>query len=105
MAAARMQRWPLIHSTYEYTIQHIKGTSNQRVDCMSKLPITGQSRDSAEKILVIVQTDGLTVTASQVATESLRNSQLSIVMKTIQRGHWPTDMSVDINPLYKNDII
>ena len=101
MAAARMQRWALKLSVYDYTIQHIKGTSNQCADCMSRLPITGQSRDSAEKIHVIVQTDDLPVTASQVATESLRDSQLSIVMKAIQHGHWPTDSSVDVNPLYK----
>ena len=101
MAAARMQRWALTLSAYDYTIQHIKGTSNQCADCMSRLPITGQSRDSAEKIHVIVQTDDLPVTASQVATESLRDSQLSIIMKAIQHGHWPTDSSVDVNPFYK----
>ena len=26
MAAARMQRWALTLSTYQYTIEHIKGT-------------------------------------------------------------------------------
>ena len=100
MAAARMQRWALTLSAYDYTIQHIKGTSNQCADCMSRLSITGQSRDSAEKIHIIVQTDDLLVTASQVATESLRDSQLSIVMKAIQHGHWPTNSSVDVNPFY-----
>ena len=45
MAAVR-QIWALIFSAYEHTIQHIKGAPNQCVDCMSKLPITGQSRDS-----------------------------------------------------------
>ena len=68
---------------------------------MSRLPITKQSRDSAEKIHVIVQTDDLPVTATQIAKETLCESQLSIVMKAIQHGHWPTDSSVDVNPFYK----
>ena len=33
MAAARMQRWALTLSAYQYTIKHIKGTSNQCADC------------------------------------------------------------------------
>ena len=101
MAAARMQRWALTLSAYQYTIEHIKGTSNQCADCMSRLPMTKQSRDSAEKIHVIVQTDDLPVTATQIAKETLCDNQLSIVMKAIQHGHWPTDSSVDVNPFYK----
>ena len=33
MATARMQRWALTLSTYQYTIEHIKGTSNLCADC------------------------------------------------------------------------
>ena len=32
MAAARMQRWVLTLSAYQYTIEHVKGTSNQCAD-------------------------------------------------------------------------
>ena len=88
-----MQRWALTLSTYQYTIEHIKGTSN----FMSRLPMTKQSRDCAKKI----QTDDSPVAATQIAKESLRDSQLSIVMKAIQHGCWPTDSSVDVNPFYK----
>ena len=63
--------------------------------------MTKQSRDSAEKIHVIVQTDDLPVTATQIAKESICDSQLSIVMKAIPHGCWPTDSSVDVNPFYK----
>ena len=35
MAAAMMQRWALTLSVYQYTIEHIKGTSNQCADCMN----------------------------------------------------------------------
>ena len=61
----------------------------------------GQSRDSAEKIYLVVQTDDFPVIATQIATESVRDSQLSIVMKVVQHGRCSTDSSVDINPFYK----
>ena len=47
MAAARMPGWALTLIAYEYTIEHIKGTqgtANQCADCMSRLPMTKQSR-------------------------------------------------------------
>ena len=101
MAAARMQRWAITLSAYQYTIEHIKGTSNQCADCMSRLPMMKQSRDSAEKIHIVVQTNDLPVTASKIAKETVRDSQLSIVMKAIRYGRWPTNSSVDVNPFYK----
>jgi len=58
--------------------------------------MTKQSRDSAEKIHIIVQTDDLPVTVPQIAKEPLRDSQPSIFMKAIQHGHWPTGSSVDV---------
>ena len=60
-----------------------------------------QSRDSAEKIHIVVQTNDLPVTASKIAKETVRDSQLSIVMKAIRYGRWPTNSSVDINAFYK----
>ena len=86
MATVRMQRWALTLSAYQYTIEHVKGTSNQCADCMSRLPMSGQSRDSTEKIHLVVQIDDLPVTATQITTESVGDSQLSIVMKAVQHG-------------------
>lgn len=50
MVAARMQRWVLTLSAYQYTIEHDKGAPNQCAKCMSTLPMTWWYRDSAEKI-------------------------------------------------------
>ena len=64
MAAARMQRWALILSAYQYSIEYISGTANNCADCMSRLPLPGQSLDSAEKVHVVIQMDDLPVTAT-----------------------------------------
>ena len=101
MAAARMQRWSLILSAYQYTIEHISGTANQCADCMSRLPQPGQSRDSAEKVHIVFQADELPVTAPQIAKESVHDSELSIVIKSIQHGRWPGDTLVKLGPFHK----
>ena len=101
MAVARMQRWVLTLSAYQYTIEHVKGTSNHCADCMSRLPMTGQVRDSAQKVHLLMQTNELPVTATQISKETLHDSELSIVVKAVQHGHWPTDSSVDLKPFYK----
>ena len=51
MAAARMQWWALILSAYHYSIEYINGTANNCADCMSRLPLSGQLLDSAERFM------------------------------------------------------
>ena len=63
--------------------------------------MTGQVRDRAEKVHLLVQTDELPVTATQISKATLHDSELSIVVKAVQHGHWPTDSSVDLKPFYK----
>ena len=98
MAATQMQRWALTLSAYQYTIKHINGTANNSADCMSRLPLSGQAPDSAEKICVVVQMDDMPVIATQIAKESKRDKELSIVLKSIQHGHWPSDTAVTVAP-------
>ena len=68
---------------------------------MSRLPLSGQTLDSAERIHVVVQMDDIPVTATQIAKESKRDKELSIVLKSIQHGHWPSDTTVDLTPFHK----
>ena len=101
MAAARMQRWALTLSAYQYTIEHINGTANNCADCMSRLPLSGEALDGAEKIHVVVQVDDMPVTTTQIAKKSKRDKELSIVLKSIQHGHWLSDTTVDLSPFHK----
>ena len=98
LAFTRMQRWSLLLSAYDYTIEYVSGTSNCCADCMSRLPLPGQPIDSAEKVHVFVQTEELPVTASQIAKESLKDQQLSAVMKSVQQGHWPVTSTINLTP-------
>ena len=68
---------------------------------MSRLPLSGQSLVSAEKVHVVMKINDLPVTTNQIAKESKRDKELSIVFKSIQHGHWPTDTMVDLGPYRK----
>ena len=61
VAAVRMQRWALTLSAYQYITEHVNGKANNCADCKSRLPLSGQAQDNAEKIHVLVQMDDMPV--------------------------------------------
>ena len=48
LAAARMQRWALILSTYQYVLEYTPGSQNECADCLSRLPLSASQHDPAE---------------------------------------------------------
>ena len=100
LAAARMQRWALLLSAYQYKIEFISGTSNKCADCMSRSP-SFSKHNSAEKVYATVAIDELPVTASQVAKESSKDKHLAPVMTAVQHGGWPLLISDDLLPYYR----
>ena len=66
LAAAKMQRWALILSAYQYDIECISGKLNQCADCMSRLSIVSK-RDSAEEIFSVMEMNTLPISANQIA--------------------------------------
>jgi len=50
LAAARMQRWALVLSAYQYKMQHIPGNQNYCANYMSRLPSPCMKHDSAERV-------------------------------------------------------
>ena len=66
LAAARMQRWALILSAHQYTVQYIPGEQNNCADCLLSLPVQQQKVGATNDILAI---DWLTpvVTAMDIA--------------------------------------
>ena len=70
LAAARMHRWALLLSAYQYKIQYIPSKDNYSADCMSRLPNLTKICDSAERIHSVVLTEQLPILASQIAKAS-----------------------------------
>ena len=90
LAAARMQRWALLLSAYQYNIEYIAGKSNFSADCMSRLPSLQSKRDKAEKIQAIFDPFGdLPVTADKIARASIKDPVIATVLTAVQHGSWP----------------
>ena len=100
LAAAKMQRWALILSAYQYTIECILGKLNQCADCMSRLPSVSK-RDSAEEVHNIMEMDNLPVTASQITKVTVSDRTLSTVITAVQHGCWPSKLTEDLLPYYR----
>lgn len=95
LAAAKMQRWALILSAYQYTIKYMSGTLNQCADCMSRLPSLSK-HDSAEEVHNIIEMDNLPVTATQIAKVMVSDLTLSIVITAVQHGCWRSKLTEDL---------
>ena len=100
LAAARMQRWALLLSAYQYKIEFISGKYNTCADCMSRMHSCSK-RDSAEKVHAVMAIDELPVTAAQVAKESSKDKHLATVLTSVQHGRWPSKISEDLLPYYR----
>ena len=90
LAAARMQRWVLILSTYQYKLEFTPGVQNQCADCMSRLPLSSSLRDNAEKsgCVLLLNTSVLPVTASDIAKATRKDSTLAVVLQKVHHGNW-----------------
>ena len=90
-AAARMQRWALILSGYEYNIKYRKGEDNAHADMLSRLPVDKpESADPDEQYIHKTNVDALPVTAKQISLATQRSPILSKVYNYCSSG-WPTE--------------
>ena len=69
MAASRIQRWPLLLSSYEYEIEYQPGSKVANADALSRLPLpetTPESSKDGSVELLIHQVPEVIVTANQI---------------------------------------
>lgn len=90
MASARIQRWALILSNYQYHLKHKSGTKHGNADGLSRLPLKEDVTVPvpAETVLVMSILDNTPITAAKVANWISRDPLLSTVRKYVLQG-WP----------------
>ena len=103
MAAARMQRWALILSTYQYKLEFTPGGQNQCADCMSRLPLSSSLRDNAKQsgCVLLIDTSTLPVTAAEMAKATKRDNTLAVVLRKVCHGHWPESWDENLAPFVR----
>ena len=87
MASARMQRWALILSAFEYTIEYVKGSKNE-ADSISRMPQQSCENEAIENSYInFIEADKkFNINFKDIARERRRDLVLSRVAEYILNG-------------------
>ena len=104
LAAARLQRWAIFLSGYDYNIQFKPTQAHSNADALSRLPLPVQDSYETADINAIhtfnvAQIEALPVTSQQVQTATRRDPTLSKVLKYVKSG-WPQKVTPDLQPYF-----
>lgn len=98
MAAARIQRWALLLSAYQYDLEYRQGQLNANADALSRLPLPClEDRGGQELMEYVLYTRGLNsmaLSAQQLADLSRTDNTLHQIRVWMTRG-WPRRLSAE----------
>ena len=98
-ASARIKRWSLFLSSYEYSLVFRNTTAHANADALSRLPLPGEpvKREEPELVLLAEHLADSPVTAQDIQSWTRRDAKLSQLLLHIQQG-WPSEGNPDLKP-------
>ena len=99
-ASARIKRWSLFLSSYEYTLSFRNSTLHANADALSRLPLPeepAKTKTEPELVLLAEHLDDSPVTAADIRVWTKRDKLLSRVLQNTQCG-WPSDGDPSLEP-------
>ena len=90
-ASARIKRWSLFLSNYEYSISFRSTTAHSNADALSRLPLEvvhPTVETPPELVLLLEHLEESPVTAKNIANWTRKDPLLSVVLRYIRQG-WP----------------
>ena len=102
IAAARMQRWGFLLSTYHYNIEFKSTKSHTNADGLSRLPVpensaVGNPQDMT--LFNVSQIVSLPVTEVRIQTATRTDPILGTVLRYTQQG-WPSKVPEHLKPYW-----
>ena len=103
LSAARMQRWALLLSAYNYTISYRSTKEHTNADALSRLPLesdpNGEDTGGAsyDNVFNLGQLEALPVTSQKLSQATSTDPLLSQVMAYVKKG-WPFQFPHDLKP-------
>ena len=100
LAAARLQRWALTLSAYQYDIQCKRTQDHANADGLSRLPLEGQPRAEAAvdaTCFNLSQIETLQLTSTQLSEATRSDPVLSRVLSFTRSG-WPEHGDAQLQP-------
>ena len=103
LAAARLQRWAIILSAYQYEVEFRATDKHANADCLSRLPLQITTEEDAitkdASLFNLQQIERLPVKADKIAQLTANDSVLSKVITFVQQG-WPTQVQDEFKPYH-----
>jgi hypothetical protein len=100
MASARIKRWAMKLSAFQYKIHYITSKDNCCADFLSRSPMPGEGKVQEDQVLSI-EDDRIPVTARAIASETARDPVLARVKQLALSG-WPQYMKEEeIQPYFQ----
>ena len=101
LAAARLQRWAILLSAYQYKIKFRSTNCHTNADGLSRLPLTQTKVEdsSAPSIFNIAQINSLPVTSENIQQATKVDPRLSKVLMYVRDG-WPADVPEELKLFY-----
>jgi transposase InsO family protein len=101
-AAARIQRWAIILSAYNYSLQFRRTDLHSNCDGLSRLPMDSYFKDEpVVPVLFLQEVEDTAITAADIANQTSRDTLLSKVKECVLYGTWPSDASKRFTEFYK----
>ena len=102
MAAARIQRWCLELSAYNYEVVHRPASRQRNVDALSRLPVEGVRQEVTETDMEAEKINraalqGMPVTAKQISAATQNDPVLAKVREFMMTG-WPNELDEEFKP-------
>ena len=102
LAAARLQRWALLLSAYDYHICFKPTQSHSNADGLSQLPLPVQNTkedNGTVSVFNIAQIQALPATFQEIQSATRRDPVLSKIATYVQSG-WPHQVPDDLKPYH-----
>ena len=100
LAAARMQRWAIVLSAYDYQIEYRSSAKHSNCDTLSRLPHEDSKIGRESEIYSLIASDkDFPITAMDIGKATLLGPVLSKVLDWVMMG-WPEASTEDLKPYY-----
>ena len=118
VTSARIARWAVQLTAFDYDIEYVKGSTIPHVDALSRLSFTDEDVSDADYTSLIHWIDTDVLNLSEVQADTERDNVLKSVMTRVKTGKWSNcsaserpykcirnELSVDNGVLCKRDLI
>ena len=106
MASARVQRWALTLSAYNYKVQYVPGREHANADVFSRLPLPVQPKEvpMPEELVFLMESLEISpVTVKQIKAWTDHDPILATVWRFVKHG-WPKSAEPEFHPYYSRKL-